>query len=99
MPQHPGPLQEALRAAVGASHVIADADVRAGFETDWTGRFRGPAACVVRPGTTDEVAAALAVCAAAGAGVVPQGGNTGLVGAGVPRAGEVVISLARLDAL
>ncbi|MCC5949345.1 MAG: FAD-binding oxidoreductase [Nitriliruptoraceae bacterium] len=93
------PLLAALRAAVGARHVLTDPDLTAPHETDWTGRFTGRARAVVRPGDTDEVAAVLRACAAAGVPVVPQGGNTGLVGGGVPGDGEVVISCTRLDAL
>ena len=88
-----------LRAVVGAAHVLTDDDVREGYEVDWTGRFRGRTPAVVRPGSTAEVAEVLRRCAAAGAGVVPQGGNTGLVGGSVPLAGEVVVSTLRLVAL
>src|SRR5205814_1705566 len=67
------------------------------YERDWTGRFGGPARLVVRPADAQQVAAVMTLCARQGVPVVPQGGNTGLVGAGVPRAGEVVLSLNRLD--
>jgi FAD/FMN-containing dehydrogenase len=93
------PLIADLAAAVGDAHVLADDDRRAAFEVDWTGRYHGRARAVVRPADASEVAAALAACRAHGAAVVPQGGNTGMVGASVPRGGEVVISLARLTAL
>lgn len=93
------PLLDALAGIVGPAHVLVDADVRATYETDWTGRFHGTARAVVRPGDPAEVAAALAACTDANAPVVPQGGNTGLVGGSVPRAGEVVVSLTRLDAV
>jgi FAD/FMN-containing dehydrogenase len=86
----------ALGAIVGAEHVLVDADRRASFETDWTGRFHGAARAVVRPGDPAQVAAVLARCAEAGAAVVPQGGNTGLVGGSVPRGGEIVLSLQRV---
>ncbi|MEJ3745948.1 FAD-binding oxidoreductase [Actinomycetes bacterium KLBMP 9797] len=89
-------LEDQLRAAVGPSHVLVDGDLRAPYETDWTRRFTGAARCVVRPGSTDEVAAVVRACAAAGAPLVIQGGNTGLVGAGVPAGGEVLVSLTRL---
>ena len=92
-------LLDELRAALGAEHVLVDADVVASYETDWTGRFHGRARAVVRPGTTDEVATVLRACASAGAPVVPQGGNTGLVGGSVPRGGEIVLSTERLDAV
>ena len=90
---------DALRAAIGSDQVLVDADVLASYETDWTRRFRGAARCVVRPGTTDEVRDVLRACSTAGVGVVPQGGNTGLVGGGVPRGGEVVLSTQRLDGI
>jgi FAD/FMN-containing dehydrogenase len=88
-----------LRAAVGERHCLTDPDLRASYETDWTRRFSGSALAVVRPGSTDEVAAVLRACASADVGVVPQGGNTGMVGGSVPRGGEVVVSLLRLDAI
>ena len=88
-----------LKAVVGAEHVLVDDDVKASYETDWTGRFTGRALCVVRPATTDQVAAVLRLCTAAGAKVVVQGGNTGLVGGGTPAGGEVLLSLTRLRTL
>ena len=87
-----------LAGIVGTEHVLTG-DAAAGYAVDWTGRFRGHAAAVVRPRDTAEVAAALALCRDAGTPVVPQGGNTGLVGGGVPLHGEVVLSLARLGDL
>ena len=96
-------LLESLRAAVGESHVLTDADVRASYETDWTRRWRGEALAVVRPASTEEVIAVLLACAEAGAAVIPQGGNTGLVGGSVPRAmsdgPQVVLSTLRLREL
>ena len=86
----------ALAAVVGPSQVLTDPDLTASYERDWTGRFAGRAAAVVRPGSTAEVAAVLALLHAAGRPVVPQGGNTGLVGGSVPLQGEVVLSLRRL---
>jgi FAD/FMN-containing dehydrogenase len=92
-------LADALRAAVGDTNVLIDADVRATYETDWLGKYHGTARCVVRPGTVEEAAAVVLACAAAGASIVPQGGNTGLVGGSVPRGGEVVLSTQRLTRL
>ncbi len=99
-------LLAALQASVGAPHVLTEPAAKAGFLSDWTGRFGGDAAVVVRPGSTAEVAEVVAVCARFGCGIVPQGGNTGLVGAGVPRPGAtaargtasptIVLSLRRL---
>jgi FAD/FMN-containing dehydrogenase len=93
------PLVDALTAVVGPTHVLTEPGMMAGFEVDWTRRWRGRARAVVRPGATAEVASCLRCCADAGAAVVPQGGNTGLVGGSVPRGGEVVMSLTRLDGL
>lgn len=90
---------DALRAAVGARHVATDPDLTAPHARDWTGRFRGVAEVVVAPGSTAEVAGVVTICAAAGLAVVPQGGNTGLVGGAVPSAGSVVLDLRRLSGL
>ena len=88
-----------LAQIVGPSHCLTDPDLRASYETDWTRRWSGSALAVVRPASSAEVVAVLRACADAGVGVVPQGGNTGLVGGSVPRGGEVVVSLRRLDAV
>ncbi|MFV1991238.1 MAG: FAD-binding oxidoreductase, partial [Acidimicrobiales bacterium] len=63
---------------------------------DWTGLFSGTTPCVVRPGSTIETSQVLALCSAMDVPIVPQGGNTGLVGASVPVDGEVVLSTRRL---
>jgi FAD/FMN-containing dehydrogenase len=93
-------LLDALGRAVGDRQVLAEADVRAGYETDWTRRWHGQAVAVVRPSNVEEVAGVLRACAAASVAVVPQGGNTGLVGGSVPRSEsdrpQVVLSTTRL---
>jgi FAD/FMN-containing dehydrogenase len=91
-------LEDQLRGVVGAAHVLTDPDLRAPYETDWTRRFTGTARCVVRPASTAEVAAVVRACAAAGAPIVVQGGNTGLVNGGVPAgdATQVLVNLTRL---
>ena len=78
--------------------MIADPDVAASYTTDWTGGSAATPA-VVRPGSTEEVAGVVRVCRELGVALVPQGGNTGLVGGGVPLQGEVVLSLRRLQSL
>lgn len=88
-----------LEGVVGPEHVLTDPDLTASYETDWTGRFSGRARCVVRPGTTDEVAAVVRACAAEGLRVTVQGGNTGLVGGGVPAGDDVLLSLTRLTSV
>ena len=92
-------LEDRLREIVGPAHVLTDADLRAPYETDWTRRFSGEARSVVRPAGTAEVAAVVRACADAGVSVTVQGGNTGLVGGGVPAGGDVLLSLTRLTAL
>jgi FAD/FMN-containing dehydrogenase len=87
---------DALRQVVGTDHVLVGDDLTAGYTTDWTGRYRGRTAAVVRSGTTDEVRRVVELCAAHGVALVPQGGNTGLVGGSVPHGGELVLSLRRL---
>src|SRR6266566_2708587 len=77
-------LPEELTRITGEANVRTGRDVMAGYVTDWTGRYRGTAACVVRPGRVAEVAEVIRACARHGAAIVPQGGNTGLVGGGVP---------------
>jgi FAD/FMN-containing dehydrogenase len=82
---------------VGDAHVVRDPDRVASHTTDWTGRFTGATPAVVLPGSTAEVAGVVAACGRHGVALVPQGGNTGLVGGGVPLGGEVVLNLRRLD--
>lgn len=93
------PLIAQLGQIVGAAQVLtAPADL-APYLTDWRGRYRGAARCVVRPGSRQEVAAVVQACAAAGAPIVPQGGNTSLCGAATPDAAgaAVIVSLGRLN--
>jgi FAD/FMN-containing dehydrogenase len=91
-------LVNALRTAVGAAHVMVDGDLSA-YELDWRRRYRGKALAVVRPANTTEVAAVVKLCARHGAGLVPQGGNTGLVGGSVPdgSGSQVLLSLQRMN--
>ena len=93
-------LLDTLRQAVGAAHVLIDGDLTA-YEQDWRQRACGRALAVVRPGSTDEVAAVVRACAARGASIVPQGGNTGLAVGSVPddSGTQVVLSLRRMDAV
>ena len=89
---------QALNHAVGADLVLCEGDLSA-WELDWRRRWRGRAMAVVRPGSTAEVAAVVRACAARGTAIVPQGGNTGLVGGGVPDASgtQVLLSLQRMQ--
>jgi FAD/FMN-containing dehydrogenase len=97
MTDHPE-LVDRLREIVG-DEVVTDPEIITSYTTDWTGRFVGHSTAVVRPGSTEEVAAIVLACREYGAPLVPQGGNTGLVGGGVPLSGEVVLSLHRLGSV
>ncbi|WP_295849430.1 FAD-binding oxidoreductase [uncultured Xylophilus sp.] len=89
---------------VGAANVLTHDDPATdltAWEQDWRRRVKGTALAVVRPGSTDEVAAVVQACAAAGTALVPQGGNTGLVAGSTPDTSgtQVVLSLARMNAI
>lgn len=81
---------------VGFDHCLTDPGLRASYETDWTGRYRGHTLAVLRPGSIEELAEVVRLCHDAGQPVVVQGGNTGMVGGSVPLEGEFVVSVARL---
>ena len=89
---------QALRACLGDANVLVDGDMDA-YEVDWRKRYRGHALAVARPSSTAEVASVVRLCAAHAVPIVPQGGNTGLVGGGVPDASGrmLVLSLARMQ--
>ena len=89
---------DSLRAIVGDTHVLTASDA-APYLTDWRERYRGKAVAVARPGSTNEVAAVVRLCADAGVPIVPQGGNTGLCGGATPddSGRAVVLSLQRLN--
>jgi len=86
-------------AIVGARNALTDPADIAPYVTEERGLYHGRTPVVLRPGSTDEVAAILALADATGTPIVPQGGNTGLVGGQVPDESgrEIVLSLARLD--
>jgi len=92
---------ERLKTIVGPKGYIDDAAGMAGYLNDTRDLFHGASPLVLRPADTEEVAAIVATCHQAHIGIVPQGGNTGLVGGSVPsRSGqEVVLSLTRMNRL
>jgi len=89
---------ELLRSIVGADHVLTAADVVEPYLVDWRRRYVGRAQAVVLPATTDEVARIVAWCSHSGTPVVPQGGNTGLVGGATPDTSgrAILVSLRRM---
>lgn len=92
-------LIQRLAAVVGSRHVSTDVDVLAARSVDWTGRYRGRAAALVRPADADELAAVLRACRDAGACVTVQGGRTSMVAGTVPENDDILLSTERLTAL
>ncbi len=91
-----------LRTLLGDANVlspgVAPEEAMASYLNDWRGRYRGHALAIARPSNTEEVAAVVRLCAEHGVSLVPQGGNTSLVGGSVPDASgrQLVLSLQRL---
>ncbi|MDP9097198.1 MAG: FAD-binding oxidoreductase, partial [Pseudomonadota bacterium] len=94
----PGELLAALHAVLGDRGLLVGADTDA-YCHDWRDLYHGVTPAVIRPGSTTELSAAVKVCAARGVAMVPQGGNTSMVGGAVPdeSGGQIVVSLARLN--
>jgi FAD/FMN-containing dehydrogenase len=89
-------LLEQLAARLGQKGYATDAATLAPFLKEWRGRFQGATPFVAMPASTEEVSDVVRLCAAAGAAITPQGGNTGLVGGQIPD-GEVLLSLKRMN--
>ncbi|MFD1695192.1 FAD-binding oxidoreductase [Roseibium aestuarii] len=89
---------ERLAAMIGAANVLTTPEQKAPYLTEWRDKFPGKTPMVLRPGTTAEVSQVLTYLYAHDIRSVPQGGNTGLVGAQIPRESgdEVVVSLSRM---
>ena len=83
-------------AIVGPKNAITDSAEQVSYLVEERGLYRGHTPVVLRPGTVDEVSAILKLAHEIGMPLVPQGGNTGLVGGQIPLDGEVVLSLRRL---
>src|ERR1700761_2104037 len=86
-----------FRAIVGEKYAVTEASDVAPYVTEERGLFHGHSPLVLRPGSTAEVAAICKLATEHKIALVPQGGNTGLVGGQTPHNGEVVVSLRRLD--
>ncbi|HEX4943577.1 MAG TPA: FAD-binding oxidoreductase [Usitatibacteraceae bacterium] len=95
----PAALAGELHAIVGDRGLVTAAADLEPFVTDWRGQFRGRAALLVRPASTQELSKVVALLSAAGVGIVPQGGNTSLCGASVPDASgtQVIVSVSRMN--
>ncbi len=90
-------LIEQFRNIVGERHAITDANDIQPYVTEERNLFHGRSPLVLRPGSTAEVSDICKLASAHKIALVPQGGNTGLVGGQTPHNGEVVVSLRRLD--
>jgi D-lactate dehydrogenase (cytochrome) len=86
-----------LKSAVGPGGWTDDADELAPHLTEWRNRYRGRTPLLLRPATADQVATIVGICSEAEVAVVPQGGNTGLMGGQIPHQGEVLLSLGRMN--
>ena len=89
----------ALRAIVGEANVLTEEADKAGYLVDWSSRFHGKTAAVVRPANTEEVSRVMALAYETGTIVVPQSGNTSLVGGGTPsqKGDAILLSLSRMN--
>ncbi|MGN6689367.1 MAG: FAD-binding oxidoreductase, partial [Sphingopyxis sp.] len=85
MTRPPSPaLLARLADLLGPKGLSTDPDVLAPWLTDWRGKYNGKAAAMLSPVNTEEVAAVVRLCAAEGVALVPQGGNSGMVGGATP---------------
>jgi FAD/FMN-containing dehydrogenase len=84
---------------VGAQHALTDPDQQLPYLREWRDMYDGRASIVLRPGSTEEIAEILALANQHGIAVVPQAGNTGLVGGQIPQRGEILLSVGRLKRL
>lgn len=91
--------RETLRERLGADIVLVERDAMIPYCRDWHGDVTTDAVAVLRPRSTEQVAAAVKICRSLGLAIVPQGGNTGLVLGAIPDAGQgqVVLSLERMN--
>ena len=89
----------ALRSALGDDIVLTDVEAMARYCSDWHGDVTSSAVAVLRPRSTEDVAASVVACRKLGLAVVPQGGNTGLVLGAIPDTPgrQVVLSLERMN--
>ncbi len=90
---------EHLLGIVGPAGLITEAGALTSYNKDWRGRYHGDAKVVVKPANTSEVAAVVRACHEARVPIVPQGGNTSLCGASIPRPGrgEIILNLSRMN--
>ena len=86
-----------LKQAAGPNGFSEDAQEIASHLAELRGRLHGQSPLLLKPATTEQVSAILSICHETGTPIVPQGGNTGLVGGQIPLHGEVLLSLKRMN--
>jgi len=86
-----------LKKALGSNGFIVEPSDMAAYLNEPRGRWSGTTAFIARPKTTEEVSAVLKICSESRSAVVPQSGNTGLVGGQIPTGHEVLVSTDRMD--
>ncbi|MBN9280420.1 MAG: FAD-binding oxidoreductase, partial [Hyphomicrobium sp.] len=88
---------ERFAAIVGKAHALVDPDQQLPYLKELRDKYVGRSALVLRPGSTEEVSRIMALANELNLAVVPQAGNTGLVGGQIPQHGEIVVSVARMN--
>ncbi len=93
------PLLDALHGLLGPRGLLTAPEDIAPWLADWRGLYQGASPAIIRPASTEELAQAVRICAAAGVAMVPMGGNTSMVGGATPDESgrQVIVSLARLN--
>src|SRR5690606_21663467 len=99
MMQDKATILDAFANIIGSQYVLTDPSDTQLYQQDWRGRYQGAAVAVLMPGSTQEVAALVKECARHGVAIVPQGGNTGLVGGAIAPADRpaVLLNVSRMN--
>ena len=87
---------ESLRTILGDKGIVTDPSLNSAYTVDWTRRYSGVTPAVLLPKTTEQVSRVVTWCYENSVALVPQGGNTGMVGGATPVNGELVLSLKRM---
>lgn len=92
---------KALKSIVGSNNFIDNAKEMSGYLTDWRNHFSGQSPLILKPSNTKMVSEILSICCQNNISIVPQGGNTGLVGGSVPsnKGDELIISLEKMNSI
>lgn len=86
-----------LRNILGSEGILTDKSSHGGYVTDWTRRYRGATPAILFPKTTEQIVEIVQWCNSNSVAVIPQGGNTGMVGGATPMNNELVLSLSKMN--